>query len=200
MSKKKKPTKKKLRKRTPRQERFCEEYIIDLNGKKAAERAGFSKKTAEVIAYQLLQKPLVKARIKELIDKRTKATQATAEDVLRELSGILKVNMLDFCTIGDDGFPYVDMSAITREQGALIQSVDVDHYIEEDGKNGKTIKKVKVKFWDKMKAADLLGKYHKLFIDRVEVGGPDGKPIQYQDISGFTIEQLAALIAQEREG
>jgi phage terminase small subunit len=33
---------------TPKQARFVEEYIVDLNGKQAAMRAGYSPKTAEV--------------------------------------------------------------------------------------------------------------------------------------------------------
>lgn len=32
---------------TPRQARFVEEYLIDLNAKEAAIRAGYSKKTAK---------------------------------------------------------------------------------------------------------------------------------------------------------
>ena len=48
---------------TPRQARFVDEYMVDLNGTQAAIRAGYSRKTAEVLAYQLLQKPLVAATV-----------------------------------------------------------------------------------------------------------------------------------------
>ncbi len=40
---------------TPKQLRFVAEYLVDLNGTQAAIRAGYSAKTAEQMAYQLLQ-------------------------------------------------------------------------------------------------------------------------------------------------
>jgi len=42
---------------TPKQKRFCEEYVIDFNGTQAAIRAGYSKKTAAAIANEILAKP-----------------------------------------------------------------------------------------------------------------------------------------------
>ena len=44
---------------TAKQQRFCEEYMVDLNGTQAAIRAGYSKKTAMQQSYQLLDKTLV---------------------------------------------------------------------------------------------------------------------------------------------
>ena len=48
------------RKLTAKQQRFVEEYLVDLNATQAAIRAGYSKKTAEQQAYQLLQKTSVR--------------------------------------------------------------------------------------------------------------------------------------------
>ena len=47
-------------------ERFCMEYVIDLNGTQAAIRAGYSEKTARVQASQLLTNPNILARVREL--------------------------------------------------------------------------------------------------------------------------------------
>ena len=44
---------------TPKQQRFVEEYLIDLNATQAAIRAGYNKRTAEEQGYQLLQKTSV---------------------------------------------------------------------------------------------------------------------------------------------
>jgi phage terminase small subunit len=70
---------------TARQERFCQEYLIDLHAGNAAKRAGYSARTCEVLGYQLLQKPLVKARIDALIDKRTSRVEITADYVLKTI-------------------------------------------------------------------------------------------------------------------
>ncbi len=51
---------------TPKQKKFCEEYVILMNGTKAAINAGYSKDTAYSIACENLKKPEIKARIAEL--------------------------------------------------------------------------------------------------------------------------------------
>lgn len=66
---------------TPKQEKFCAEYLIDLNGTQAAIRAGYSPKTADRIANQNLRKLEIKNRIQELRAKEFKKTIATAEEV-----------------------------------------------------------------------------------------------------------------------
>jgi hypothetical protein len=48
-----------MTKLTPMQELFVAEYLVDLNAKQAAIRAGYSARTAEKQAYQLLQKTSV---------------------------------------------------------------------------------------------------------------------------------------------
>ncbi len=50
---------------TPKQERFVQEYLIDLNATQAAIRAGYSKKTAEQGAAQLLRNIKVARAIAE---------------------------------------------------------------------------------------------------------------------------------------
>lgn len=50
---------------TGKQERFCDEYMIDLNAKQAAIRAGYSPKTAEQIGNQLLHKTSVLTEIRK---------------------------------------------------------------------------------------------------------------------------------------
>ena len=46
-----------------KQTRFCKEYVIDFNATQAAIRAGYSKKSAKVIAFENLQKPEIKVYI-----------------------------------------------------------------------------------------------------------------------------------------
>ena len=55
---------------TPRQERFIQEYLVDLNGTQAAIRAGYSEHTATAIAWELLRNPEVEAAIAEAQTKR----------------------------------------------------------------------------------------------------------------------------------
>jgi phage terminase small subunit len=67
---------------TPKQQRFVEEYLIDLNATQAAIRAGYSKKNADKIGSQLLGKTRVAASIRDAQEKRTRRTEITADYVL----------------------------------------------------------------------------------------------------------------------
>ena len=51
---------------TPKQKKFCYEYLKDLNATQAAIRSGYSKNTAFVIGYENLKKPYISDYISEL--------------------------------------------------------------------------------------------------------------------------------------
>ena len=69
----------------PLQARFIEEYLIDLNATKAAERAGYSPKTAYVQGSRLLRNPRVSPIIALAIEIRSRRTQISQEWVLLQL-------------------------------------------------------------------------------------------------------------------
>ena len=68
---------------TDKQEMFCREYIIDLNATQASLRAGYSEKTAQRIGSENLSKPLIQARVAELMQERTERVQIDADWVLK---------------------------------------------------------------------------------------------------------------------
>lgn len=73
---------------TDKQERFCQEYMIDSNATQAAIRAGYSAKTAQEQGSQHLSKLIIQTRIKELQDKLSSKLQITAEKVLRDIEAV----------------------------------------------------------------------------------------------------------------
>jgi phage terminase small subunit len=78
---KKKPVKKKVKNQdslNPKQLRFCQEYVVDLNGTQAAIRSGYSKKTAEQQASRMLLIVKVQQKIKELQEKIEKELEISA--------------------------------------------------------------------------------------------------------------------------
>lgn len=81
---------------TDKRKRFCEEYMIDLNGKAAAIRAGYSARSAAEIASELLNDvPEVREYLDQLMAERSKRTGYNAERVLDELAKIAFVNPAD---------------------------------------------------------------------------------------------------------
>ena len=79
-----------MRPMTAKQKRFCDEYVIDCNATQAAIRAGYSKRTAQVIGAENLTKPI----IKEYLDKHAKKIEndaiMKAVEVLETLTSIAR--------------------------------------------------------------------------------------------------------------
>lgn len=75
---------------TPKQEIFCREWIVDFNGTQAAIRAGYSEKTANVIASNLLSKVNIRERVNELIEDRKAALSVTTDFVIRNLVEVMQ--------------------------------------------------------------------------------------------------------------
>lgn len=69
----------------PKQQRFVEEYLIDLNATQAAIRAGYSPRTANEIGAENLAKPSIKAAVEAALKARASRTLVTADDVVKGL-------------------------------------------------------------------------------------------------------------------
>lgn len=73
---------------TPQMNKFCEEYVVDFNGTKAATRAKYSEKTARSKASQLLTNVNIQNRIAELLKKQSSKTEVTVERIKKQLAKI----------------------------------------------------------------------------------------------------------------
>ena len=157
-----------------RHDRFCREYIKDLNGTRAAIAVGYSAKTADRAASRLLSNVEVRALLAKLTKKHADKLDLSAEKVLAELSSMGFSNMLDYMKVTEEGGAYVDLSSLTQKQAVAIQEVTVDEYVEGKGKHARKVKRTKLKLVDKIRSLELLGKHLKLFTERVEVTGMAG--------------------------
>ena len=75
---------------TPKQKRFCDEYLIDCNATQAAIRAGYSEKTAKAIGSENLAKPDIRAYIDERLAEIQSKTIASAEEVMQYLTSVMR--------------------------------------------------------------------------------------------------------------
>lgn len=80
---------------TLKQERFVQEYLVDLNATQAAIRAGYSAKTASRIGPELLGKPCISEAIQKAIKKREKRTEVTQDYVIEKLKEIAEKDASD---------------------------------------------------------------------------------------------------------
>lgn len=185
-SRKKKVTKKRAkktatkgqRKLTAKMTRFVAEYLIDGNATQAAIRAGYSKKAAYAIGAENLRKPQIAKLISKHQEAAAEKLQCSADDIAQELHKLGFSNMANYMRVGKDGDPYLDFSALTREQAAALAEVTVDDYLEGRGEDARTIRRVKFKLVDKRASLVDLAKLLGHMPTRHEHTGKGGGPIE----------------------
>lgn len=154
---------------TPQQLLFCQEYVKDMNGTKAAIRAGYAEKSAVNQASRLLTNEYICSQIKQLMEDRLQAARVDKDLVLGELVRIAKS---DVRKLFDDNGGLLPPSQWPDDMAGAVASVEVDEIFQGYGEDREHIGYTKkVKLWKKEKALELLGKNLSLFIEKVEVSG-----------------------------
>lgn len=148
---------------------FVAEYLVDKHATNAAIRAGYSKHTAKQRGSVLLKHPKVAAAIAERLEKQLASIDLTSARVLEEIKRLALVDFRDFFDAKGNLKP---INQLTAEQGSCLSSVEVvvKNLVAGDGQVDMVHK---VKAWDKVRALELLAKYFKLLVDRVEVTADD---------------------------
>ena len=137
---------------TPRQARFVDEYLIDLNATQAAVRAGYSAKTAQQIGSRLLLHVVVSTEISTRQAKRAEKAGITAEYILGRLQENVERAM--------------QAEPVMRFDHDKKEMVETGEYQYEGAVANR--------------ALELLGKHIGLFPDRQELTGKNGGPVQVE--------------------
>ena len=146
---------------TAKQQRFCDEYLIDLNATQAAIRAGYSVDTAKEIGCENLTKPNIQETIAKAMAERSKRTGVNQDRVVLELAKIAFVNANDLIDAKDASI----RKSATEDDLACIQSVKVKTSFTT---NGESVER-EIKLNDKMKALELLGKHLGMWNDKIDL-------------------------------
>lgn len=160
---------------TAKRRRFVEEYLVDLNATQAAIRAGYAKKRAAEMGYELLQLPEVQAAIQQAMDERSKRTRSDADYVVRRLEEIDQMDLLD---IVNDDLTLRPLSQWPKAWRQYLSGFDLAEMFEGKGDSRVAVGILKkIKWPDKVKNLELLGRHHGVFTDKFEHSGPGGGPI-----------------------
>lgn len=142
---------------TAKQQRFCDEYLIDLNATQAAIRAGYSVESAKEIGCENLTKPNIQSVIAKAMAERSRRTGINQDRVLQEIAKLALVNIDD---VVDLETARIKPTA-TKEDLACIQSIKI--------KPTEFGEEREIKFYDKKGSLELAGRHLGMFRDKLEV-------------------------------
>lgn len=135
---------------TPKQLLFCHEFLIDMNATKACIRAGYSTKTARIIATQNLAKLNIQEYISELSKNRFKECDLKAEMVIETCKEIAFSNILDFIEIDNNNSIKLKPAKDIKNTTAVCEMYHI---------KTKSYEKFKIKMHDKKNALRILLQY-----------------------------------------
>lgn len=175
----------------PRQERFVQEYLVDLNATQAAIRAGYSEATAESQGPRLLGNAKIQSAIYDGRLAQQERTQVTADKIVHELALVAFGTLDDVAPWDEDGPHLIPSKDLARDQRAMIASIKAKRERPWRGQGEDAepwqVEHIEVKREDKMKALELLGKRFGLWDSG---GNTTVNVLNYVDRAGEAAERL----------
>lgn len=153
---------------------FAAEYIKDFNGTRAAIDSGYAKNGAATTASRLLRNPNVIGYMQDAMERRQKKADVDATYVLHRLVEIDQMDALDILNDDHSLKPISDWPKVWRQ---FVSGFDISELWEGRGEDREQIGVLKkIKFPDKVKNLELLGKHVNVqaFKDQVEHSANDG--------------------------
>lgn len=145
----------------PKQRRFVEEYLFDLNQTNAAIRAGYSARSAASRASKLMKQKEVAEAIQAAMAQRSRRTGISQDRIIEELAKVAFVNPADLMDLNTakvkDGFSPDDAAAVSNVR-----------YKRSSSEAGSSVER-NIDMHNKIKALELLGKHLGMFTDKVQV-------------------------------
>jgi phage terminase small subunit len=171
---------------TEKQEKFCQEYLIDLNATQAAIRAGYSENTSYSIGWENLRKPEIQTRIQDLRDEMAKGFNITKERIIEEYRRLAFFDIRKIHT-ADGGLKSVtDFDDDSAAAVAGIEVYEEDLKSDDPGEQITIGRLKKIKLANKKDALDSLCKvlgYNPP--DKKELTGKDGTELFPQPIINY---------------
>lgn len=169
---------------TAKQQRFADEYLIDLNATAAYKRAGYAGtgNTAEVEGHRLLSNP----KIRDYIASQQVALQAktgiTQERVLAEFA---KIAFLDPRKFYDASGNLIPIHLLDDDTAAALGGMDVVEMaggmkMDGNGPQHVPMHTKKIKIIDKKGALDSIARHLGMFVDKTELTGANGGPVAHK--------------------
>jgi len=184
---------------TPKQRRFVEEYLLDMNATQAAIRAGFSERTANQQGPRLLEHPAIMAAIDAAKIKRSEKLEVDAEWMLQRLVAEAEADLADLYDQNNNLKQIENWPEIWRQ--GLVAGVEIEALFAGYGENRIQIGEVKkLKLSDRVRRLELIGKHVRVnaFQEVVQHKGLDGLAERLDRAAKRATETTIAPRAQPR--
>lgn len=151
-----------------KQERFVDEYLVDLNATQAAIRAGYSARGVEVTSWKLLRNAKVQAAIAQRRLALQEEVQVRQVDVIKEYLCLALSDMRKAAQWGPDGVELVDSTLLDDQTARAVQEVTSTKrsktFMDAEGNTHTTVEvNTKVKLYNKQAALRDLAEHLNLF-------------------------------------
>ena len=182
-----------------RQIAFIDEYLVDLNGTKAAIRAGYKPIGAAVQASRMLRLPYIAAEIRKRKDQQMRRVEISQERTIQEIAFGCFWDPADLFHRDGSLKQIRDMDFNTRR---CIAGFEVVELYEGEGEQKHAFGRLnKIKLVDRRDYLELLGRHQGLFKDELMVKHEFSAELTRIvgggiDYSRLTDEQLAQLNAR----
>lgn len=143
---------------TAKQQRFCDEYLVDLDGTQAAIRAGYSAKTAAAIASENLRKPNIRAYIDRRMAEKDETLVAKQDEVMKYLTAVMRREYAESVVV-----------TVTEEKSYYEPDENGTMRKRSERKEKPQVVEIPAMLRDANKAAELLGRAYGLFTDKLSV-------------------------------
>lgn len=179
---------------TDKQQKFCDEYLVDLNSTQAAIRAGYSKTSAKSIGSENLSKPDIQAYLQKKRKTWANKLEVTQERILTEYARVAFSDIRKFYT--EQGMLLLP-GELDDDSAAALAGIEVfeEFAFDLEGNRNHVGDTKKLKIHNKIQALDSLAKHLGMF----EKDNQQRKPEVKLDISSLSPLELKAILSMKKK-
>jgi terminase small subunit-like protein len=168
----------------PRHQQFINEYVVCWNATEAYSRVypNASRETARRNGHELL----TNTDISQELDRRLAEKTMSADEVLVRQTDIGRSDIGEFINLGPEEIKHSGRSHLIRKFTRTITTTTKNDFES-------TTESFFVEMYDAQAAQVQMGKHHKLWTEKSEVSGPDGKPIEYKEITDALTSRIDSI-------
>jgi phage terminase small subunit len=166
---------------------FVEGYLQTLNKRQAAEYAGYTKATANRRAFDVFNRPHVREAIELLLQTRAGVTKAWIIDQLVEIA---QTKATDIYERNEIGLRLKNSDEIEQDKIGAVAEIEETRVVD---KKGNDVITIKIKTHNRHQALKDLAKIFRMEVERQEISGPNGGPVEVTDHRARIMDRLNAI-------